>query len=180
MPIGFPISSGTLLSDLYTIAYKAAVFFLILAVGWVIGRLTGILAGKVVSKAGGDSLLRQTVIGRSLQRSGYTSFKLGQSITKWIIYLVAFLIALESLSLPILTSSVASFLSYVPRIIGSLLILLIGIILSDWAGEFVKKSSSPEKRELLYLNVVGDIVKVILYLVTITLALSHLGIDVTI
>lgn len=179
MPIGFPTTSE-LLADLIVVAYKAIIFLAILAVGWIAGKLIGLVVGKVVSKAGGDSLLRQTVIGRALMRSDYTSFRISQTITKWLIYLVAFLVALETLSLPILTNSVGSFFIYLPRIVGSILILFIGIIFSDWIGELVKKSSSPEKRELFYLNVVGDIVKVVLYFVTITLALSYLGVDVMI
>jgi small-conductance mechanosensitive channel len=180
MVLGFPISAGQLYSDLTIVAYRTIVFLAILAIGWVAGKVIGFLVGKLVSKAGGDSLLRQTVIGRALMRSDYSSFKLGQAISKWLIYLSAFLVALDSLSLPILSSSVSSFLDYLPQLVGSLLILLVGIILSDWMGEFVKKSASPEKRELFYLNVVGNIVKVILYFVTITLVLSHLGVDVTI
>jgi putative Mn2+ efflux pump MntP len=179
MAITFPTTSE-LLSDLILVGYKALIFVAILIVGWIIGRAVGFLIGKVVSKAGGDALLRQTVIGRALMKSDYTSFKLSQTITKWIIYIVAFLAALETLSLPILTNYVSSFIIYLPRIVGAILILIIGIIVSDWMGELVKKSSSPEKRELFYLNAVGDVIKVVLYFVTITLSLSYLGVDVTI
>ncbi len=138
------------------------------------------LVGRLLARAGGDSLLKQTVIGRALMRADYASFKLGNSLTKWLIYLSAFLYALYSLGLPVLTSSVLSFLNYLPVIVGSGIILLVGMILSDWLGEFVKKSVTPEKRELFYLNIVGDTIKVVLYFVTITLALTHLGVDVTI
>ncbi len=180
MAIGFPISSDQLFTDLAMIVYRAAIFLVILALGWIAGRLTGIVVGKIMSKAGGDSLLRHTVIGRALIRSDYTSYKLGDVIAKWLIYFAAFLIALESLSFPILTVSVALLIAYLPLLVGSIFIFAIGVILSDWMGEFVKKSTTPEKRELFYLNIVGDLVKAILYFVTITLALGHLGVDVTI
>jgi small-conductance mechanosensitive channel len=149
-------------------------------VGWVVGRLLGTLVGRLIARAGGDSLLKQTVIGRALMRADYASYRLGNSVTKWLIYFSAFLYALYSLGLPVLTMSVVSFLDYLPVIIGAGIILIVGMILSDWLGEFVKKSSSPETRELLYLNFVGDTIKVVLYFVTITLALNHLGVDVTI
>jgi small-conductance mechanosensitive channel len=142
--------------------------------------LLGTLVGRLIARAGGDSLLKQTVIGRALMRADYASYRLGNSVTKWLIYFSAFLYALYSLGLPVLTTSVVSFLDYLPVIIGAGIILIIGMILSDWLGEFVKKSSSPETRELLYLNFVGDTIKVVLYFVTITLALDHLGVDVTI
>jgi small-conductance mechanosensitive channel len=186
MIAGLP-TSAELISDLVIVAYKLVIFLIILAIGWVIGRLVGALVGRIVSRTGGDSLMRHTVIGRTLQRSDYNSFKLARLITRWVIYIAAFVVALEIVSLPIpsypipmLASSVSAFISYLPRIIGCILIFFIGITLSDWVGEFVKKSSTPEKRELFYLNVLGDVVKIILYFVTITLALSFLGVDVTI
>jgi putative Mn2+ efflux pump MntP len=175
-----PISSAQLAQDLLTVALKAALFLIILGVGWVIGRVVGELAGRLASRAGGDALLRQTVMGRTLMRSDYPSSRLAKEITKWLIYIAAFLIALESLALPFITAYVISFLEYLPTIIGSIIILIVGLILSDWAGEYVKKSVSQEKREVLYLDLVGNAVKVILYFVTITLALTHLGVNVTI
>jgi small-conductance mechanosensitive channel len=180
MVIQLPITTSELLSDLWFIAYKAAIFLAIVLIGWVVGRLLGSLVGRVLARAGGDSLLKQTVIGRALMRADYASFKLGNSLTKWLIYISAFLYALYSLALPVLTTTVSSFLAYLPILVGSGIILLVGMIVSDWLGEFVKKSVSPEKRELFYLNIIGDLVKVVLYFVTITLALTHLGVDVTI
>lgn len=180
MAVEFPATTGEILTDVELILYKIAIFLAIVVIGWVIGRLLGVFVGRVVARAGGDSLLRQTVIGRALMRADYNSFKLGNSVTKWLVYLAAFLYALYGLGLPVLTTSVVSFLNYLPIIVGSGIILLVGMILSDWLGEFIKKSVTPEKRELFYLNIVGDTVKVILYFVTITLALTHLGVDVTI
>ncbi len=180
MPIQLPFTTGELVADAELILYKAAIFLAIIVIGWVVGKLLGLLVGRVLARAGGDSLLKQTVIGRALMRADYASFKLGNSVTKWLIYISAFLYALYSLGLPVLTTSVLSVLDYLPVIIGSGIILIVGMILSDWVGEFVKKSVSPEKRELFYLNIVGDTIKVILYFVTITLALTHLGVDVTI
>jgi small-conductance mechanosensitive channel len=180
MAIQLPITTGELLADIELILYKTAIFFAIILIGWIVGRVLGMLVGRLLARAGGDSLLKQTVIGRALMRADYASFKLGNSLTKWLIYLSAFLYALYSLGLPVLTSSVLSFLNYLPVIVGSGIILLVGMILSDWLGEFVKKSVTPEKRELFYLNIVGDTIKVVLYFVTITLALTHLGVDVTI
>jgi small-conductance mechanosensitive channel len=180
MSIQFPVSSSQFLADLTYVALKVLIFFVIILAGIVIGKVLGNLVGRLISRAGGDSLLKQTVIGRALMRSGYASFKLANSITKWFVYIAAILYALYSLGLPILTTTILSFIFYLPILIGSAIILIVGLIISDWLGEFVKKSSSPEKRDLLGLNIVGDIVKIVLYFVTLTLALNHLGVDVTI
>jgi small-conductance mechanosensitive channel len=180
LPIQLPFTTGELIAYVELVLYKAAIFLAIIVIGWVVGKVLGLLVGRVLARAGGDSLLKQTVIGRALMRADFASFRLGNSVTKWLIYLSAFLYALYSLGLPVLTTSVLSVLDYLPVIVGSGIILIVGMILSDWVGELVKKSVSPEKRELFYLNIVGDTIKVILYFVTITLALTHLGVDVTI
>ncbi len=167
-------------SDLESVAYHLLLFVIIIAAGWLIGRVVGWLLGQLVSAAGGDSVLRQTEVGRTLAKSGYNSAHLARSITKWIIYFTAFLIAIVSLQLPLITSSVNSFLDYLPKLIGGILIFIIGIILSDWAGELVKKSFQPEQRQLFYLDFFGNMIRVILYFVTITIALNYIGIDVTV
>ena len=77
-------------------------------------------------------------------------------------------------------NSVSAFLSNLPNLIGGIIILMVGIVLSDWMGELVKRSFSPEISQVPYMNLVGDGIKVILYFITITIALKQLGIDVTI
>ncbi|MGI0091660.1 MAG: mechanosensitive ion channel family protein [Nitrososphaerales archaeon] len=176
----FPLTGAQLGQYLLIVAFKLALFLIILAIGWVIGKTIGALVGKLASRAGADALLRQTVIGRTLMRADRPSSRLTKDLARWLIYIAAFLIALESLALPIITVYVIAFLAYLPILIGSIIILIVGLILSDWVGEFVKKSFSPEKRDLFYLDFVGNIVKVILYFVTITLTLTHLGVNVTI
>lgn len=173
-------SGNAFFSDLLLIIYHLIIFAVIIAAGWLIGRLVSWLVAKLVSAAGGDSIMRQTEVGRTLAKSGYSSSTLARSITKWVIYITAFLLAVESLQLPLITSSVNSFLDYLPKLVGGALIFIIGIIFSDWAGELVKKSFQPEQRQLFYIDFFGNIFRFILYFVTITIALSYMGIDVTI
>ena len=168
-----------LVQNLVTIGYDILVFAAILAITWGVGRLLGAVAGRLTAR-GGDSVLRHTVVGRSLLKSGYPTSSLTGLLTRWITYLVGFLFALESLSVPSVTDSVSAFLSYSPNLIGGIVILIVGIILSDWMGELVKRSFSPEISQVLYMNLAGDGIKVILYFVTITIALKQLGVDVTI
>src|SRR5579872_1985645 len=119
MSVQFPVSSAQLLSDFTYVAIKVIIFVVIVVAGIVIGKVLGNLIGRLVSRTGGDSLLKQTVIGRALMRSDYASFKLTNSITKWFVYIAAILYALYSISLPILTTTVLSFLFYLPILIGS-------------------------------------------------------------
>ncbi|MDJ0269302.1 MAG: hypothetical protein NXY59_01910 [Aigarchaeota archaeon] len=76
--------------------------------------------------------------------------------------------------------AINTFMTYLPAFISALLIFIIGFIISDWVGESIKKSFTIESSQAIYISMIGDAVKVILYFVTITIALSQLGVDVTI
>jgi small-conductance mechanosensitive channel len=171
-------SLSQIFSDLLLIGYDTLIFAAIIVAGWIIGRIVGGVIGRLISRAGGDSVLRQTVVGRTLGKSGFNASALARAIIKWTIYIAAFLIAIDSLGLPLITDSVSSFLSYLPRLVSGVLILIAGIIFSDWLGELVKRSSQPEQRQLFYLGFIGDMTKIVLYFVTVTVSLSYIGIDV--
>ncbi|MDA4117671.1 MAG: hypothetical protein OK455_04930 [Thaumarchaeota archaeon] len=169
-----------LVPDFELSGYRILVFVIVVGIAWAAGRLAGILIGRLVSGTGGDAVMRQTVVGRSLQKSGFSAYSLGDGLTRWVIYVTGFLFALETLSIAFVTASVTSFLAYLPTLVGSLVIFIVGVIVSDWVGELIKKSASAEVRDVLYLSLIGDGVKVILYFVTITIVLGRLGVDVTI
>jgi len=153
---------------------------IILAVGWVIGRAAGSVVGRIVSRTGADMAFRRASVGRAILRAGYTASDFSRTVTKWIIYIIAILLALQNLSVPVISASIQSFLTYLPNVIVAFIIFIAGSILSDWAGESIKKSFTAEPNQEQYLNLFGEAVKIILYFVTITIALSQLGIDITI
>lgn len=179
--LSFPVQLPQVSSEeLILLGYRILLLFVTLALGWVAGRVVGSVIGRLVLSAGGDSIFRRTALGRTLMKSGFTSGSFSRALTKWIIYITAFLIGFGALQLPFITSSINAFLMFLPTLISSVVILIVGIILSDLIGEFVKRSASPEQREVFYLNLLGDLIKVIFYFVTITVALANLGVDLTI
>lgn len=169
-----------LMGKLIQFGYALIVAVIILMAGWVTGRLVSRGVEGFMSKLGAEAVFRKVALGRALIRSGYTAAGFSSSIAKWIIYIVAIHLSLKSLRVPEINVYADGFISYLPTLVGSFLILIIGLILSDWLGEFVKSSFLQEEREAFYINPIGDGLKVVLYYVTITLALSKLGVDVTI
>jgi len=169
-----------LVPDLDLSAYRILVFVIVVGIAWGVGRLAGILVGRAVSGLGGDAVLRQTVVGRVLQKSGFNAYSLGNVLARWVIYTAGFLFALETLSIAFVTDSVAYFQVYLPNMVGALTIFILGIIISDWVGELIKRSASAEVRDIFYLSLIGDGVKAVFYFVTITIVLGRLGVDVTI
>jgi len=174
------LTGAQLLESFTSYAPRILLAFIILMVGWVIGRVIGALIGRAVARLGADSGFRRTSVGRAILRAGFTASDFSKTVAKWIVYIVAILIALESLAIPSISQAVEMFLTYVPDFVGALAIFIIGLILSDWAGESIKKSFALDQSQSPYLSMIGDGAKVILYFITLTIVLSQLRVDVTI
>jgi len=174
------IDFSSLLEQLYYIAYKAIIFALIIFAGWIIGRVVGELVGRIVKRLGGDPLVRNMAIGRAIVKSGMTIPGFFKGIAKWAIYLAALLFALQSLEMATISEPVQAILSMMPRIVGAILIFVVGAIIADGIGELAKRSFTPEQRQVFYIDLLGNSLKVLLYFIVITITLSEVGIDVTI
>lgn len=165
---------------LLTMGYRVIVLAVVIGIGWILGRVLGWLVGRFVVSAGGEALLRHTAIGRALMKSGYTAGSFSRVLVKWIVYLTAILVGVDGLGVPLVSQSVTAFLDFLPSLIVSVGILIVGLILSDWIGEFVKRSMPPEQRDVLYIGMAADLLKILLYFVTFTIALANLHVDLTI
>ncbi|MCQ5377550.1 MAG: hypothetical protein NO516_05815, partial [Candidatus Methanomethylicia archaeon] len=96
------------------------------------------------------------------------------------IYLAALLFALQSLEMAAISEPVQAVLSMMPKIVGAILIFVVGAIIADGIGELAKRSFTPEQRQVFYIDLLGNSLKVLLYFIVITITLSEVGIDVTI
>lgn len=149
---------------------------IVLALGWVIGRLASFLIKNVVGKMRLEAAFRKTSVGRAILRAGYAPSNFFAMLGKGVIYLSAILSALKLLSIPLLTDSVQAVIEYLPSLIGGALILVVGFTFVDWISETVEKGvASP-----LQSSILGGLVRTLLYFVVITIALAQMRIDVTI
>ncbi len=174
------IDYGWFLEQLKLVGYHVAIFAAIILLGYVVGRLVGEIVGKFVGRFGLDSTMRKTAIGRAVLKSGFTASELIKYVSKWAIYVVSILFALESLNIPYLGGPIDAVLNFIPKLIVALVIFIFGGALSDWASELVKKSFSHEGAPAFYTDLLGNLLKLVLYFVVITISLAELGIDVTI
>ncbi|MEM2093911.1 MAG: hypothetical protein QXI32_01280 [Candidatus Bathyarchaeia archaeon] len=154
-----------------------AVFAVIaLGLGWLIGRVVSFLINRVVGKLGLETAFRKISIGRAILRAGYTPSSFFGALSKGVIYLFAIFSALKLLSIPILTESIQALINYLPNLIGGVLIMVAGFTCVDGIGESIEKGVS----STLQPSLLSGLVRMLLYFVTITIALSHMKIDVTI
>lgn len=170
------ISVSEFWQSLSLIGLELFYMIIVLAIGWVIGRVVAFLVNKIVDRFGWDSMLRKTSLGRAILRSGYTAGSFIASLVKWIIYLVAILIALTIPNIPLLRDSAEWIIRFLPSFVKGLLILIIGIILIDWFADSLRKGQTGEDPIIILTS---DAIRVFLYLIVIAMALSNMGVDVT-
>lgn len=170
----------TVLSDVLKtiIEYLPHVVFaaIILALGWLFGRLVSFLIYHITGKMALETIFRKTSIGRAILRDGYTPNSFFAVIGKGAIYLFATISALKLLAIPILTDMIQSLIEYLPNFIGGALILIVGFIFVDWIAEIIEKGSN----SIAQASLLGGFVRLLLYFVIITISLSQMKIDVTI
>ncbi len=168
------------LSDLVdaVVAYspKVVLSIIVLVIGWLTGRLVVFILNSIVGKIGLEPAFRRVSVGRAILRSGHTPSSFFAAVGRGFVYLLTITSALNMLSIPLLTALVQAFLDYLPILTEGVLILIVGLIFTDWVGEAIEKGtfSGVESYFLALLF------RVLLYFMSITIALAHMKIDITI
>jgi hypothetical protein len=169
--LGLPIPGG-ILSGITTAVLHIIVAAIILGVGFAIGRFVGDLIGDVLSGFGFDRYLEDTPFSNVTDSVGGVGNAIGK-VVEYLIYYFALVQAVDALQFGILTRMFTGLTAYLPVLIGSIIILLIGIWAADLLGDIV--ASADESKAADY---VGLAVKVFVYYVTATIVLNRLGLQV--
>lgn len=118
---------------------------IIFIIGWIVGSLVGSLIEKLFQTAKIDTALRQAGLEGALHRGG-VSLNSGAFIgglVKWFIIAVFFLAALQVLGLTQVTLFLqAVIVSYLPRVIIAVLILVVSIVIADAVKRVVTASAA--------------------------------------
>jgi len=150
---------------------------IVLIIGWIAGRLLGKGLRILLDKAVATPLIGKSDMGKSVTNSGFTVGYLGDIAVRCIVYLIAILAAVDILNLDYLSRFMVSVIGYIPHIIAFAIILVIGIILTDYFIDMFQVYSG-SKIELL--SPVLVLLRLFLYFIVVTLALSQLMLDLTI
>lgn len=169
---------ANLVADLITLLPRVAGALIVLAVGWVAGRLVGRGLSKILDKAGVDDALRKTAIGKALDRTKITIVGFFDLVIRWFVYLIAILAAVDILQITILSGFISQVVQYLPRFIAGIFILLIGFILADFVGDAL--GAVAKEGRLEYAPVFANALKFMFYFVVLVLGLSTMQIDVNI
>ncbi|MFA4826086.1 MAG: hypothetical protein WC593_13115 [Methanoregula sp.] len=151
---------------------------IVLLIGWIVGRLLGKAVHILLDKATAAPAIGDSDLGKSVTRSGITIGYLGDIAVRCIVYLIAIFAAVDILNLEYLSRFMTKVVEYIPHAIAFVIILVVGIILTDYFIDMFQLYSRSSKIELL--NPVLVLLRLFLYFIVVTLALSQLMLDLTI
>lgn len=151
---------------------------IVLLIGWIAGRLLGKAVRILVDKAVATPAIGESDVGKTVTQSGFSAGYFGDIAVRCIIYLIAIFAAVDILNLEYLSTFMSKVIEYIPHGIAFVLILVLGIILTDYFIDMFQIYSRNSNIELL--SPVLILLRLFLYFIVVTLALSQRMLDLTI
>jgi hypothetical protein len=162
--------------------WASIVAFLPNLLGAILILLIGLIVAKLLEKAT-DALLERLHFDDALDRGGVnralarTGTKLDPSslvarLVFWTVALVAILMASNALGLTAVSAMFYSLVSYIPKVIVAVLILILGMVL----GEFVKDVIAASMGGVSGFSVLGKAAKGAIIALALFMALDQLGV----
>jgi small-conductance mechanosensitive channel len=149
----------------------------LLAVGWVLAAVMRLLASRVVQGVG------RILPGRMLRR-GLPQPTVARQVSDiiglvvfWGVLLFFVAAAADTLGLPVLSASLAGIGFYLPRLLGAILIVVLGLVFGNLAREGVTAAASAAGAP--FAAAVGVTVRAAILTAAGLLAVAELGIDIT-
>ena len=134
----------------------------LLAIGYIVGKIVGIVIKGLCDKAKVD---------RYARLKGFRISELLKIAGEWIIYLVFIQSAVQFLGIVALAEFVNEIIYFIPKAVGAAIIIIVGYILGNFFEEQIKAS------EGVYSDLIGRVVNFFTVYVAIALALPFLGIN---
>jgi small-conductance mechanosensitive channel len=152
--------------------------FLILLVGWILGRVLGGFVTRLADKVELDRMVLETPLGNILGGTERAVSKAFGTLARWFIYALAILAAADVLSIAVLSEWINTAVSYLPAFLAGLLIIVLGFVVADFIGDAIKRTQAATRTQYTKWFAMG--VKMFLYFVAIVVGLDTMGIDVDI
>ena len=171
----FTASFQGLLGGLVAFIPNVIFALLIFVLGWLVGAALGRIVAQIVQSLKIDVALKNTPLNEGVERAGFTldSGAFLGSLVKWfviIVFLVASLDVLGLAQVNIFLQTVV--LSYLPKVIIAVLIVLVGALVAELAKDIVAGSAKAAK--IHSANFAGSIAKWAIWIFAILAALDQL------
>ena len=149
---------------------------IILGLGLLTGAICARIAAATLARAGFDRLGEQTGLDDDLARVGITiaPARVVGRIVFWVIFIAAFVQAVNGLELRPIAASLNAFLIYLPHVVLAVILVLAGVIVGDTLGRGTANAMS--RSGVLYHEVVGGVLRTAIILLAVLMALEQLTI----
>lgn len=150
---------------------------LLLLVGYVVARVIGTLVSKLLAKLGLDRITESAGIASAVQTTGIesTASQIFGKIIYWLVFLTFMISAADTLGLPRVSSTIDDFVLYLPKLLGALLVVIIGLSAAHLVRTAIETASLGMQLE--YGKALGTLVHTIMVIVIISLAIGQLEIE---
>jgi len=147
---------------------------IVFTVGLFIADFFGRLVGRVLQQMFLDQAVEKTGLKKTLERIGFklsVSRALGLLVT-WFLYAVVLIATAELLSLTQISVFLQSVVLYIPNVIIAVVILLVGILISNFVFTLVKETS--QAAQLTSAELLANVAKWAILVFTIMATLVQL------
>ncbi|MDW7733357.1 MAG: hypothetical protein SCH66_13140 [Methanolobus sp.] len=195
------MANPSLTSSVYGITSDTVAFLptlvaviILIIVGWIAGRALGKIGASLLDRIGLDDLILKTSLGTMFERSNVTVVEFFDAAIRWFVYIIFAVIIIDLLNIEIVADFLTSIILYIPIILSALVVLIIGLLVTDFIAGLVKNilvaSGADEKLEttsvgaamknsgLTLSGIISWIVKLFGYLVFIMAALDILNLPI--
>ena len=150
---------------------------LLLIVGYLVAKGIGIAITKLLAKIGLDKLTENSGVASAVQSTGLdtsASAIIGK-IVYWLIFLLFMIAAADSLGLPRVSDTINGFVQYLPKLIGALLVVIIGLFAAHLVRTAIETATA--SMQLDYGKAVGTLIYTLIVIVVVSLAIGQLEIE---
>lgn len=153
---------------------------LILVVGWLIAKVIKNLVIRALKVIKLDKAAEEAGIDKFLAKGGigYSLSEIVGLLCYWLAVLIVVVVAVNAIGLNVAADLLSRIVLYVPNVIISIVILVLGMFVAAFFGAIVRTASSNagvEQSKLL-----GKIVEIVVVIFTVAIALEQLRIGVEI
>ncbi|MDH3511371.1 MAG: mechanosensitive ion channel [Gammaproteobacteria bacterium] len=149
----------------------------LLVAGHFIGKFLAHIIAKLLAKVGLDKLGEKAGLGDAVAGSGIVaspSMILGK-IIYWLIFLTFIISAADTLGLQRVSDMIGDFVLYLPKVIGAILVALIGLFVASLVRTGVEAGLASVN--LGYEKAIGGLIYAIIVIVVISLAIGQLEVE---
>lgn len=149
---------------------------LILVLGWIVAILLAKIVDQILRWLQLPTVFKEAKIEDLVKKTGAKLDTVGliSALVKWILILVVFIAAVETLKLTSISSFLDTVLGYAPAVVAAAGIFLVGVILAHFLGNVVE--GAVRAAELSHAGTLGSIARWSVWVFTLLAVLSQLGI----